>query len=224
MTTKPGLPLSSSGLGQDLGFLQRPQQQQQGRQPKQNGVISSLQGFAVPSSPPGPTREQQVQQQLQVIQQNTIKTHQSIIKPNSNGNNFGGRDPFSLPPGDAYPEDSVRTSRNPDFSGPGAFGTAATASYAVGNSYNNGGNGGGISSPSQEQLALFKPPPTLQYGFKPMTTPTVPDYPTPPPLTTQGRFSAPSSLMYGFSPLASTGSATSRPLVGGYTVEQQSFR
>ena len=97
----------------------------QPRQPKtqsfiRNQAITDIQNFAVPSNPPGPTKQEQVRTQQQIIHQNQIKTHQSIFKPNQQGSSFDNRDPFNFPQnineiigGD---ENVVRTSRNPDDS------------------------------------------------------------------------------------------------------------
>ena len=208
---------------------------QRPRQPKtqnvnsfiRNPAVTNAQNFAVPVKPPGPSKEQQVHSQHQQGLINTIRTHNSIIKPSDNNNNnnqvqqqnnFRGRNPFTFPQNanELIQNDpnSVRTSRNPQYQ----------------NGANEVGNGGGFTSsafspPSQGSYTPspfspppnngFKPPATLQYGFKPMTTPTRPR-PTPQSSrSTQGRFSAPSSLHYGFSPLAQTGSPTARPASTG---------
>ncbi len=135
-----------------------------------NPAITSAQNFAKPNNPPGPSKQELVIQQQQVVRQNTIKTHQSIIKPSINNNNNNNNFLFN----EQENVDLLRTSRNPDKSN-------------------------------------FRPPPTLMYGFKPMTTPSL-SRPTQPPMpSTQGVFSPPDKLHYGFSPLTSSTTALRLP-------------
>ncbi|QQP53221.1 Putative LOC101165754, partial [Caligus rogercresseyi] len=112
-------------------------------------------GFAAPENSTlnqVPSNKEKARQILNIGFQNTVKKHQSIIKPAQT---------FST-----QTETFVRASRNPSSSQP------------------------------------FKAPPTLIYGFKPMTTPLgfVSTTQTPKPSAPR-RFSPPSNIHFGFRPM-----------------------
>jgi len=162
-----------------------------------NPAVAVVQDFAVPNSPPGPSKEQKLLNQQVVVRENTIRTHQMFIKPQQprDDKSFDGRNPFILPIADnsaAYVvnEQGSRTSRNPQ---------EQYVSHAP-------------QPPQNVDKSQFKPPATLMYGFKPLSTRPLPGPVTPAPsYATQGAFSAPSSLMFGFSPLSVTQSGPQRP-------------
>ncbi|TRY69217.1 hypothetical protein TCAL_13782 [Tigriopus californicus] len=163
------------------------------RQPKniaQNLAVTKAQSFAIPDKPSGPNKLEKFRKLQQTGLQNTIKNHQALIHPsqvNMHEPPFKNDNALFFPTNIAEilsTDDKTRTSRNPQ------------------NVYD---------PQAQATKVTFSPPPTLQYGFRPLSTPSLP-YSTPlggsSYKSTGGQFSPPNTLMFGFSPLST---ATQRP-------------
>ncbi|XP_040577684.1 uncharacterized protein [Lepeophtheirus salmonis] len=124
-----------------------------------NPSITAIQDFATPENSlqnqDVKVKSEVTRQILDIGFQNTVKKHQSIIKPSNLVSSQSN---------------TIRASRNPS--------------------------------------QYFKAPPTLIYGFKPMTTPLVRNIqfpstppPPPPPSSKPRQFSPPSNLHFGFRPM-----------------------
>lgn len=154
----------------------------------QNSAVNKAQSFAIPDKPSGPNKFEKFKKLQQTGLRNTIKNHHALIHPSqvNTSRPLFDNNPSKFPTNitEVLSDERIRTSRNPKNT---------------------------FDPRVQVTKGAFSPPTTLQYGFKPLSTPSL-LYSTTQldsaALSTGGQFSPPNTLMFGFSPLST---ATQRP-------------